>query len=110
MSISNINSMKSLNETIYLLEQSRKAQWQDIKDHTYEVAESLKPANMARQALADFKEDRNLINMIKHGLSLGAGALIHQLTVRNTKNGFLRFAGRLLQVSATNTINRILKI
>lgn len=106
----NIKNMKSLDESIYLLSQNRKAQWLDIKSHTYSVAESLKPANMARQALADFKEDRNLVSMIKHGLSLGAGALVHQLAVRNTNNGFLKFAGRLLQISITNTVNRILKI
>jgi hypothetical protein len=103
-----INSREALEEAIYLLEQRRKVQWIEIKEHTYIVAESMKPANLAKQALADFMVDRNLKKVLKQAASLGAGALVQQLAVRNTNNSFLRFAGRILQITVTNMVDRVL--
>jgi hypothetical protein len=108
MNEQDINNREALDEAIYLLSQRRKVQWIEIKDHTNVVAESMKPANLARQALADFMVDRNLKKVLKQAASLGAGALAHQLAVRNTSNNLLRIAGRFLQIAVTALVGRVL--
>ena|SRR6056297_1657596 len=109
MKYQKVTSMKKLEQSIAMHELQRTNDWLEIKELTDSVAESLKPANMAKQAMSEFMADRDIAKILKTVTSLGAGALIHQVTVKNTSNTFLRFAGRVLQISVTNLINRILK-
>jgi hypothetical protein len=108
MNEQDVKNRESLEEAIYLLEQRRKIQWIEIKEQTYVVAESMKPANLAKQAMAEFLVDRNLGKVLKQAASLGAGALAHQLAVRNTSNNLLRIAGRFLQIAVTALVGRVL--
>ncbi len=109
MKYEKVTSMKTIEQSIVALEEQRKIDWVEMKVTTIAVAESLKPANMARQALAEFKADRDVAKILKTVTSMGAGALVHQLTVKNTSSTVLRFAGRVMQVTVTNLIDRILK-
>lgn len=109
MKYEKVTSMKKLEQSIVALEIKRTNDWLEVKELTDEVAESIKPANMAKQALAEFMADRDIAKILKAVTSLGAGALVHQLMVKNTSNTFIRFAGRVLQISVTNLINRVLK-
>lgn len=110
MKYEKVTSMKKLEQSIVALKMQRSNDWLEVKELTEAIAESLKPANMVRQAVAEFKADRDIASILKTVTSFGAGALIHQVTVKNTSNKFLRFAGRVLQVSVTNLVNRVLKL
>lgn len=110
MKYEKVTSMKKLEQSIVALNIQRSNDWLEVQELTDAIADSLKPANMARQAMAEFKTDRDFPKILKTITSFGAGALINQVTVKNTSNKFLRFSGKVLQVTVTNLVNRILKL
>lgn len=103
-----IKNMKELNMAIEALEEQQKFEGVEIRATAEAFGESLKPANLVRQLIAEFVANRDIQKILKHTTSIFAGLAVQKATVSKKSNFFVRFLGRLMQMSITTVVDRML--
>jgi len=100
--------MKDLEQAIVVIEEKKEFEWLEIKTTAEAVTESLKPVNMIRQVATDFMADRDFKKILKHAASIGAGLAVQKVSVGKNSNAFVKFLGRMLQMSVTGVLDKML--
>lgn len=103
-----IKNMKDLEQAIAVIEEKRAFEWLEIKATAEAATESLKPANLVRQVISEFMADRDFRKILKHAASIGAGLAVQKASVSKNSGTFVKFIGRMLQMSVTAILDRML--
>lgn len=103
-----IRNMKELDLAIAALEEERKFDRVEIQATAEAFGESLKPGNLFRQLVSEFTTNKDIQVVLKHATSIVAGLVAQKATVGKKSNFFMRFIGRMLQMSVTTVVDRLL--
>lgn len=103
-----IKNMKELDLAIAALEEQRKFDQVEIQTTAEAFGESLKPANLFRQLVSEFTTNKDIQKVLKHTTSIIAGLAAQKATVGKKSNFIMRFIGRMLQMSVTTVVDRLL--
>lgn len=100
-----MTSTAGLKKAIALLEAEQAIQLQRLKEQFYMAYESLKPANLFRNALNEISSSPILIdNIISTALGLVSGYFSKRLLVGASVNKVRKLLGLILQFGITNVI------
>lgn len=103
-----IKNMKELDLAISALEEERKFNRVEIQATAEAFGESLKPGNLFRQLASEITTNKDIQKVLKHATSIIAGLAVQKATVGKKSNYFMRFFGRMLQMSVTTVVDRLL--
>lgn len=103
-----IKNMKDLDAAIAALEERREFEWLEVKATSEALADSLRPANLVRQVVAEFVANPDVRKMLKHGASLAAGFAAQRVSVGKKSNPIMRMLSRFLQMTVTAAVDRML--
>lgn len=96
--MSKINPNDSLSTSISLLEQKRNADFNALKEQLRATGESMKPANLLKEALRDITGSHEFRSvLIKAGLGIALGFLAKKLVTSQSENKTHRVVGNALQ-------------
>ena len=101
----NITSAVELKDAIQLLEAEQSIKWQLLREELFLTYESLKPANLLRNALKEISSTPYLIDNIS-GTAMGmlGGFLSKKIFVGTSGNLMRKLFGSVLQIGVTNLV------
>src|ERR1035437_7566915 len=100
-----ITCSAELKIAIQNLEFEQEIQGQLLKEHFFLTFDSLKPANLIKNALQDITSSPYLLdNMLGSVMGMFSGYLSKKIAVGTSHNLFRKMAGSLLQFGVTNLV------
>ena len=100
-----ITCAAELKIAIQNLEFEQEIQGQLLKEHFFLTFDSLKPANLIKNALQDITSSPYLLdNMLGSVMGMFSGYLSKKIAVGTSHNLFRKMAGSLLQFGVTNLV------
>ena len=107
----NNSHSQNLNQSIALLTNQKREEWDAIKNEINEFKEHLKPINLIKSAVGEVKENlegklggKNKI--LKSIFSLGMGYLSSKLIVGKSHSKIKKFASSLVMMGVTKFIDK----
>ena len=99
------NQNEELDKAIDLLELQRELKFKELKNQLSVTYESVKPINLVKQSISEFKESTELkSNLIETVLSLSGGLISKKLMVGKSKSIFKKILGSVIQFGVTSFI------
>ncbi len=101
----NITSSAGLKSAIQRMEYRQIENGQRLEDDFYNAVESLKPANLIRNAVGNISANPNLIsNVLGGALGLISGYLSKKIAIGTSGNIIKKFLGTILQFGVTSVV------
>ena len=101
------NQMDLLDSAILVLQNKRDHEFNDLKSQLHNVYESVKPINILKQTITEFKTSPDIkSNLLQTAISLGGGYLSKKVLLGNTHSLFKKILGYVLQYGVTNYISK----
>ena len=102
-----ITSTEELRESILLLEAKQAYEGALLKEQFKITYESLKPANLIKNALNELTQAPDLkADLMGTTMSLAAGYLSKKMAIGSTSNPFKQVLGTLLQMGVTSIVSK----
>lgn len=105
-----IDSEKSLEEAILLLENQQKEEARMTREAFNELYESVKPMNLLRNSIEEANNDEGTGNTLHAALGMGAGFLARRLFTGGTPNMARKLLGTAVQFGVMNLITKNTKV
>jgi hypothetical protein len=99
------NNIEVLNTAIFILEERKKQEYNDLKLQFYETSENFRPINIFKQSVKDFTEIGEVrTNLFETLLSITGGYFSKKIIIGKSNSIIKNIFGYALQYTVTNFI------
>ncbi len=102
-----LSYLERLDQTIAELEIKREVNRKLLREEFKMAYESIKPANLIRNAIHQVTGSKELReNIVNYALGMGAGYLTKKVLIRGSKNPVRNIIGNILQFGISNVVSK----